>query len=130
MNAPVKHILGTAHDLAKWRGQVDRALRGQPVGFEQVADAIDEGRMFMFDSGEAFVVIEPQGDPIQLVVVVGGGSQKGLEGLELVVSIWGSIIGATKLVAHAREGFWRRLKTQGWKKSRIIIEKEISHGWR
>jgi hypothetical protein len=130
VNAPVKHILGTAHDLAKWRGQVDRALRGQPVGFEQVADAIDEGRMFMFDSGEAFVVIEPQGDPIQLVVVVGGGSQKGLEGLELVVSVWGSIIGAKKIVAHAREGFWRRLKKQGWKKSRIVIEKEICHGWR
>jgi hypothetical protein len=125
VNAPAKHILGTAHDLAKWRGQVDRALRGQTVDFEQVADAIDEGRMFMFDGGAAFVVIEPQGDPIQLVIVVGGGSQKGLEGLELAVSIWGALIGATKLVAHAREGFWRRVKRQGWKKSRIIIEKEI-----
>lgn len=125
MNAPVKHILGTAHDLAKWRGHVDRALRGQPADFEQVADAIDESRMFMFDSGEAFVVIEPQGDPIQLVVVVGGGSQAGLEGLELVVSVWGALIGAKKIVAHAREGFWRRVKKQGWKKSRIVIEKEI-----
>ena len=125
MNAPVKHILGTAHDLAKWRGQVERALRGQPMGFEQVADAIDEGRMFMFATDEAFVVIEPQGEPIQLLVVVGGGSQKGLEGLELVVSIWGGIIGAKKIVAHARRGFWRRLKQQGWKKSRIVIEKEI-----
>lgn len=125
MNAPATHTLGTAHDLARWRIQVDRALRGQPVGFEAIADAIDEGRMFMFDNGQAFVVIEPQGDPIQLVIVVGGGSQKGLEGLELVVSIWGAIIGATKIVAHAREGFWRRVKKQGWKKSRIIIEKEL-----
>ena len=125
VNAPVKHSLGTAHDLAKWRGQVDRALRGQPMDFEQVADAIDEGRMFMFATDKAFVVIEPQGDPIQLVVVVGGGSQKGLEGLELVVSVWGTFIGAKKIVAHAREGFWRRVKKQGWKKSRIIIEKEI-----
>lgn len=126
MNAPVTHILGTATDLAKWRAQVERALRGQPMGFEQVADAVDEGRMFMFATDQAFVVIEPQGEPIQLLVVVGGGSQKGLEGLELVVSVWGTFIGAKKIVAHAREGFWRRVRKQGWKKSRIIIEKEIA----
>lgn len=125
MNAPATHILGTAHDLARWRPQVDRALRGQPTDFEAVADAIDEGRMFMFDNGSAFVVIEPQGDPLQLVIVVGGGSQNGLENLELAVSVWGAFIGATKIVAHAREGFWRRVKKQGWKKSRIVIEKEI-----
>ena len=58
-------------------------------------------------------------------MVVGGGSQAGLEGLELVVSVWGRIIGAKKIVAHAREGFWRRVKKQGWKKSRIVIEKEL-----
>lgn len=125
MNVPVKHILGTATDLAKWRSQVERALRGQPIGFEQVADAIDEGRMFMFATDQAFVVVEPQGEPVQLLVVVGGGSQKGLEVLELVVSVWGTFIGAKKIVAHAREGFWRRVRKQGWKKSRIIIEKEI-----
>lgn len=127
MNAPMKAILGTGHDLADWRPQVERALRGHPIGFEQVADAIDEGRMFMFENGAAFVVIEPQGaaDDLQLMVVVGGGSQTGLEALEFVVRIWGRMVGARKIVAHAREGFWRRVKMQGWKKSRIIIEKEI-----
>jgi hypothetical protein len=127
MNAQPRHILGSALELADWRSQVDRALRGTAMTFEQVADAIDERRMFMFCSDEAFVVLEPQGDDDnrQVMVVVGGGTQNGLEAVELAVTIWGRMIGARKIVALAREGFWRRVKRQGWKKARVLIEKEI-----
>lgn len=121
---PLTSWLGTAHDLASWRKQVDRALRGQHIGFEDVADAIDDGRMFMMCRKEAFVVLQPQGE--RLLIVVGGGTQAGLESLELAASLFGKSVGAKKLVAHAREGFWRRIRRQGWKKARIIIEKEIA----
>lgn len=128
MNAPTRHILGTGHDLARWRTQVERAIRDDfSLSFEKLADAIDEGRMFMFDNGTAFVIVEPQGEleNMQLMIVVGGGSQNGLEALEFAVRLWGLTIGAKKIVAVAREGFWRRVKKQGWKKARIVIEKEI-----
>lgn len=120
-------FLGTAHDLTRWRPQVDRALRGQPIGFEDIADGIDEGRMWMFDNNAAFVVVEPQGqdESMRVMVLVGGGTQEGIEALEFVVSLWGRTIGAKKITALAREGFWKRVRNRGWKKARILIEKEL-----
>lgn len=127
MNQISKAFLGTAFELSHWRRQVDRALRGTPLNFEVLADAIDEQRMFMFASSDAFVVLEPQGEgsAMQVMIVAGGGTQEGLEALELAVAIWARLIGAKKIVALAREGFWRRVKKQGWKKARIVIEKEL-----
>ena len=125
--APAMTFLGTAHDLARWRPQVDRALRGEPIGFEDIADGIDEGRYWMFDNNAAFVVLEPQGrgQDMRVMILVGGGTQQGIEALEFVVSLWARQIGARKISALAREGFWRRIRNMGWKKARILIEKEI-----
>lgn len=130
MNAPTQNFLGTGHDLAQWRTQVERAINsgGGFSTFEMLADGIDEGRYFMFAREDGFVVVDPQQWPsgIHLVVLVGGGSQAALEALEPVVRIWGQMIGAKKIVTFCRNGFWRRVRKQGWKKARIVLEKEIA----
>lgn len=129
MNAQPKHILGTGHDLARWRAQVERALvaGGGVMSFEDVADAIDEGRYFMFASDEGFVVVDPQpwASGLHLFVLIGGGSQRALEQLEPVVAIWGRMIGARKMVTLGRKGFARRVKKQGWREPLAYLEKEI-----
>ena len=129
MNAQPRHILGTGHDLAQWRDQVERALAagGGVMSFEDVADAIDEGRYFMFASGEGFAVVDPQpwASGLHLFVLLAGGTQKGVEQLEPTVAIWGRMIGAKKLVTLGRKGFARRLKKQGWREPLVYLEKEI-----
>ena len=129
MNAPAKHILGTGFDLARWREQVERALDagGGVMSFEDVADAVDEGRFFMFATDEGFVVIDPQQwtSGLHLHVLVGGGTQGALEQLEPVVGIWGRMIGAKKMVTLCRKGFARRVKKQGWREPLVYLEKEI-----
>lgn len=129
MNAQPRHILGTGHDLAQWRDQVERALAagGGIMSFEDVADAIDEGRYFMFASEEGFAVVDPQpwASGLHLFVLLAGGTQKGVEQLEPTVAIWGRMIGAKKLVTLGRKGFARRLKKQGWREPLVYLEKEI-----
>lgn len=128
MNAPTKH-LGTGYDLATWKPQVERALSagGGVMTFEELADAVDEGRFFMFSSAEGFVVVDPQewASGLHLHVLVGGGSQKALEDLEPAVAIWGRMIGAKKMVTLCRKGFARRVKKQGWREPLVYLEKEI-----
>ena len=129
MNALPKHSLGTGYDLAQWRSQVERALKagGDVMSFEELADAIDEGRFFMFAREDGFVVIDPQQwvSGLHLFVLIGGGSQAALEALEPVVQIWGQMIGAKKMVTLARKGFARRVKKQGWREPLAYLEKEI-----
>ena len=129
MNAQPRHILGTGHDLAQWRDQVERALKagGNVMSFEELADAVDEGRYFMFAIPEGFVVVDPQqwDGGLHLFVLVGGGTQAALEALEPVVTIWGRMIGAKKMVTLCRKGFARRVKKQGWREPLAYLEKEI-----
>jgi hypothetical protein len=129
VNAPASHFLGTGHDLAQWKPQAERALAagGGVMSFEQLADAVDEGRMFMFGNEDGFAVIEPQtwASGLHLHIIVGGGSQAGLESLENVVRIWGRMIGAKKMTCLCRKGFARRVLKQGWKQPQIYLEKEI-----
>lgn len=129
MNALTRHILGTGHDLAAWRPQVEKALAagGNVMDFEELADGVDEGRFFMFATPEGFVVVDPQqwASGLHLHVLVGGGSQSALEQLEGVVRIWGQMIGAKKMVTLCRKGFVRRVMKQGWKQPLAYLEKEI-----
>lgn len=129
MNAPMKAILGTAQDLAKWRPQVERANKasGGVMSFDQLAEGIETGRFFMFASESAFVVINPQqwDSGLHLFIVSAGGSQVGLEDLYPVVAIWGQLVGAKKIVAGCRVGFLRRVLKLGWKQTGIFIEREI-----
>lgn len=129
MNAPTSHFLGTGHDLAHWRPQVERALAagGGVMSFEGLADAVDEGRMFMFGNEDGFAVLEPQTweSGLHLHIMVAGGSQAGIERVESVVRVWGQMIGAKKLTCLCRKGFLRRAMKQGWKQPQLYLEKEI-----
>ena len=129
MNATTKHSLGSGYDLAQWRPRVERALKagGNVMNFEELADAVDEGRFFMFASEAGFVVVDPQqwDSGLHLYILVGGGSQDALEQLEPVVRIWGQMIGAKKMVTLCRKGFARRVMKQGWRQPAVYLEKEI-----
>lgn len=129
MNAEPRHILGTAQDLARWRAQVARALAhgGGVFSFDELAKGIDEGRFFMFATDQAFVVIDPQqwASGLHLHVLLGGGTQAGLESLEGVVRAWGRMIGAVKMVTQCRKGFARRVMKQGWRQPLAYLEKDI-----
>jgi hypothetical protein len=114
--------------LEHWRPQIDRALRaGRTMAYEDVVNHVRSCHYLLFDNDSAFVVVEPQCHPKMIVlhVLVGGGTQTGLEALEDTVKIFGRLIGASKMTILGRPGFARRVVKQGWKQPMTYLEKEI-----
>lgn len=112
--------------LQHWKPQIDRALKAAgTTTFQDLVDGVKGGSLFLFDNGEAFVLAQPQFWPGTAIVhvLVGGGSQAGLEKLENVVTIFGKNLGAKKLTFLGRPGFVRRVKKQGWKTPMAYMEK-------
>jgi hypothetical protein len=111
-----------------WRPQIESALkRVSHSTFEDIVDGLLKVELLWFEVPDAFVVVQVVEHPQEreLHILLGGGSQAGLEELEEQVSRFGREIGAAKLTMLCRRGFWRRIKSQGWKSPLQWIEKEL-----
>jgi len=113
--------------IEKYRRQIEAALEyaGGTHTFEDVAEAVADGRMQFWPGKESVIITEiatyPQ-RPKVLHFFLAGGSMQEMEAMEPVICEWGRSIGCTHAEFTGRRG-WERtfLARHRWKNSGLVV---------
>jgi hypothetical protein len=129
MNAPADFpTQRIVNRLRYWRRHIERAIRDADLmTYEDIERDVCEARKLFFDTPTAFAVIDVQDYSKGRVchILAAGGSLKGLQELQGILTPFFKEIGARRLTMAGRLGWERTLPTWGWVKSRVLMELEI-----
>lgn len=118
--------------LERLRPSVEKALSfgGKTHRFEDVLQAVDEGRMQAWPGAESVaiteVVINPTGRK-DLHFFLAAGNEAELKALHPVILDWGREQGCTHSTIVGRQGWARSWLTRdlGWRPTLVVFEREV-----
>lgn len=110
-----------------YRKQIDAALAysGNTYLFEDVVEAVADGRMQMWANGETVAITEVLCYPRKKVLHVFIGSGKRKELFEMLDSAWqwGQEIGCSSMTLAGRKGWMKLMGKFGFKPTLYVMEK-------
>jgi len=110
--------------------KMERALKhgGNMYTLDDIGFAIKEGKMQSHVMGDTWIITEvhdfPRNRVVHVLFVVGNLDET--LAAEQNIQTWANKIGADKLTAIGREGWWK-FNTQGWNKTGTLYSKDINH---
>lgn len=114
-------------NIEDYREKIEAALKygGGTHLFEDVADAVVDGRMQMWVNGETVAITEIIVYPRKKVLHVFIGSGKRKELFEMIESAWqwGQSIGCTGMTLAGRKGWMKLMGKFGFKPTLYVMEK-------
>jgi hypothetical protein len=114
-------------NIEDYKHQIEAALKhsGGTHLFEDVAEAVIDGRMQMWVNGETVAITEVICYPRKKVLHVFIGSGKRKELFEMIESAWqwGQAVGCTGMTLAGRKGWMKLMGKFGFKPTLYVMEK-------
>ena len=116
-------------ELERCREWIESALEygGGTHLFEDIVEAIAEGRMQLWPAKDSCLVTEITLFPRKKVlhVFLGGGDLDEILGMHQSVVQWAKDQGCESLTMTGRKGWVKALKNDGWKSQLVLLEKRF-----
>lgn len=121
--------------IAQWRTQIEQMGErfNQPEFVKYVMKACREGRAFLFEATDGWVVVEPRAAPVRHVFVLAAwcAGSNAIARYEPVLFEYAKLIGCDVLrFEAARPGYSRLMPKRGWKQLQDGKTWEKTYGWR
>jgi len=115
-------------DILDYKDKIEAALKysGGTHLFEDVADAVLEGRMQMWVCNSSIAITEIINYPRKRVLHVFIGSGKREDLFEMLDSAWewGQSMGCTSMTLAGRKGWTKLMKKYGFKPTLYVMQKD------
>ena len=117
------------NELERCKGWIEAALEygGGTHLFEDIAEAIADGRMQLWPAKDSCLVTEITVYPRKKVlhVFLGGGDLNEILGMHESVVQWAMAQGCESLTMTGRKGWVKALQNNGWKSQLVLLEKRF-----
>ena len=112
-----------------WRDHIDRALRysGGTHTFEDVRDAVAEGRMQLWENAQSMAITEIIVYPRKKVlhIFLASGTMQGVQDMLRAAEDWGRMQGCEAVTFAGRRGWRRVMNKQGFRDALTVMEKGL-----
>ena len=117
------------NELERCRGWIEAALEygGGTHLFEDIAEAVTEGRMQLWPAKDSCLVTEITSYPRKKVlhVFLAGGDLKEILAMRQSVVQWGIAQGCESITMTGRKGWVKVLQNEGCKSQLVLLEKRL-----